>query len=556
MTVQSPTTTFSTAKDRDIPIGELVESTTNPRAMPTGPAKQAFKELVASVESHGILSPLLVRPITGDLFEIVFGHRRFRAAKEAGLDVVPCRVREMNDEAVLEAQIVENCQREDMHPLDEADAYHRLRDTFGHGVDDVASRVSKSKPYVYARMKLRELSEPCQKAFRSGELSISVAGFLARMPNPKHQTAVLEWIRQQVSALRNPTAAEIGAFIAREYHLDLDAAPFDTENAGLVPDAGACSACPKRAGNQKTLYPDIEKGDTCTDSLCFKAKGEAAWKALTAEAEAEGRRVLSASAAKKLFPYGVQVGNGWLDLADKAQADPKKRTWRRILGNDGWTASALCRDPHGHPRQVIEEAKAFEIAIERGEAWAKKEMKSGRVHEPEDSDDSKAEREKLTAKRNADRELAEELCRRIVSAARDQGPTELVLRFCAAEFAAGNSNDAERVLEAQGVPLDAKQDPSQQLEKLIAKMNLHGLSATLVDLLVGIYPTAFNGLENLKPIAKDFGIDPKEVAKEMKAAKEAPDMSAEAVDPDEIDNGRGPLDPKKRKERAAKAVAK
>ena len=62
MTTQSPTTTLSTAKDRDIPIGQLVESTTNPRAMPTGPAKQAFKELVASVASHGILSPLLVRP--------------------------------------------------------------------------------------------------------------------------------------------------------------------------------------------------------------------------------------------------------------------------------------------------------------------------------------------------------------------------------------------------------------------------------------------------------------------------------------------------------------
>ena len=449
MTVQSPTNTFSTAaKDRDIPIGQLVESTTNPRAMPTGPAKQAFKELVASVASHGILSPLLVRPINGDLFEIVFGHRRFRAAKEAGLEAVPCRVREMNDEAVLEAQIVENCQREEMHALDEADAYHRLRDTFGHSVDDVASRVSKSKPYVYARLALRGLSEPCQKAFRSGELSVSVAGFLARMPNPKHQTAVLEWIRQQVAALRNPTAAEIAAFIAREYHLYLDAAPFDTENAELVPDAGACSACPKRAGNQKTLYPDIEKGDTCTDPICFKAKNEASWKSRCAEAESAGMRVLSPSASKKVFPYGDTVGNGWVGLDDKATADPKKRTWRRILGKEGEAAAALARDSHGRAREVIEESKAFELAIENGHDWAKKEQRAGRVSDPEVD---LADREKIEAKRRFERELCSELCTSMVAIARDLGPTETVLRFVVNEIAQSNPNDAERVLIASGV---------------------------------------------------------------------------------------------------------
>jgi hypothetical protein len=396
---------------------------------------------------------------------------------------------------------------------------------------------------VYARLGLRGLAEGCAKAFRSGEIAVSVAGFLSRMPNPKHQTAVLDWVRQQVAALRNPTSTEIRDYIAREYHLDLDDAPFDIADAALVEAAGACTACPKRTGNQKLLYADVEKGDTCTDALCFKGKSEASWKARADEAEAAGMRVLSASASKKVFAYGNSVGNGWVGLDEKATADPKKRTWRRILGKGGEAAAALARDPRGHAREVIEEPKAFEIAIENGHDWAKKEQRAGRVN---DADPKTAEdvRAKTEAKRKADRELAEELVKRVVAAARDIGPNDLVLRLAVFEAAGTDPDEADRVLEAAGVKPDPKVGGARQLGKLVAKLNVHGLTAMLIQLLIGHQATAFNGPEELRAIAKDFGIDWKEVQREMKAASVEESM-AEAVDPDEIE-------PKAKKRKAVK----
>jgi ParB family transcriptional regulator, chromosome partitioning protein len=102
---------------RDVPLSLLSESKTNPRRVFE---ENALKELAATIRSQGVLSPLLVRPATEIGFEIVFGARRYRAAQLAEQDTVPVRIKQMTDAEVIEAQLIENLQRRDVHPMEEA----------------------------------------------------------------------------------------------------------------------------------------------------------------------------------------------------------------------------------------------------------------------------------------------------------------------------------------------------------------------------------------------------------------------------------------------------
>src|SRR5690349_8738274 len=131
-----------------LPIGKCFESPTNPRGSKLeGPE---LDELVASIKEKGVLMPVLARPVK-DKFEIVAGNRRFRAATLAGLKEIPARVSEMSDAEAREAQIVENLQRADVHPLEEGTAYRKLIEEAGYDVPAVAAKVSKSETYVRDR---------------------------------------------------------------------------------------------------------------------------------------------------------------------------------------------------------------------------------------------------------------------------------------------------------------------------------------------------------------------------------------------------------------------
>ena len=152
----------------NIKVSLCVESETNPRGKDFEDA--SFKELVASVKEKGVLVPVLARPREGKEFEIVAGNRRFRAAKKAGLDVIPAHVVEMTDDEAQEAQIVENLQRADVHPLEEGEAYRKLIEDGGRKVADVAVKVGKSESYVRQRLFLTNLSDKAKKLYRKNEI--------------------------------------------------------------------------------------------------------------------------------------------------------------------------------------------------------------------------------------------------------------------------------------------------------------------------------------------------------------------------------------------------
>ncbi|MEK4222098.1 ParB/RepB/Spo0J family partition protein [Bacillus sp. FSL W8-0116] len=133
--------------------------------------KEKIKELEQSIAEHGVLQPLIVRKsIKG--YEIVAGERRFRAAKEAGLEKVPVIVREMKDEQMMELAVLENLQREDLTPIEEAAAYQMLMDKLGLTQEELANRLGKSRPHIANHLRLLSLPPEIQAYISDGKISM------------------------------------------------------------------------------------------------------------------------------------------------------------------------------------------------------------------------------------------------------------------------------------------------------------------------------------------------------------------------------------------------
>jgi ParB family chromosome partitioning protein len=165
------------------------------RAAPGQPRKVfepgAIAELTASIAEKGVLQPLLVRPIE-DGYEIVAGERRFRAAREAGLTHVPVIVRELSDQEALEIAIVENLQREDLNPVEEARAFRQLLG-FGASQEDVARAVGKSRSTVANSLRLLTLPQKALAALEAGEISAGHARAVLAQPE-----ADRDWALQRI----------------------------------------------------------------------------------------------------------------------------------------------------------------------------------------------------------------------------------------------------------------------------------------------------------------------------------------------------------------------
>jgi ParB/RepB/Spo0J family partition protein len=269
-----------------------------------------LEELAASMREVGVLEPLIVRPAPagspeGITHELVAGHRRDLAAEIAGLPTVPCLVRDYTDDQVLEVIAIENGQREGVHPLDECDLFAELVKR-GRTVVEIADKVGRPTPYVAQRLKLSDLSEKGREALDQERISLGAALALARVPAKLQDRALADVVVKveeyedegQVTSLPTATAKDVQRTIRNKYMLKLADAPFPLEDAKLVKKAGACSACPKRTGNQQALFADVTE-DLCTDPECFKGKAAAHWPTLAKEREAAGQRVLDAKEAKR-----------------------------------------------------------------------------------------------------------------------------------------------------------------------------------------------------------------------------------------------------------------
>jgi ParB/RepB/Spo0J family partition protein len=276
-------------------LKDLVTSPTQPRkAFDLAP----LQELASSIEAHGILQPLLVRSLGTDGFEVVDGERRWRAAELAELKSVPCLVKELGDEEVVQIQVVQAIHRAELTPLEEAQAYKRLLDG-GMPLDDLVAKVGKSKAYIYHRSRLLALAPEVQEALAGGELKLAYAEAFARVPDHHRQLQLLPL------ALKMGSLESLQELIEERFLLQLAHAPFNTKDADLHEAAGACTACPKRTGAQDDLFGAAGKTDTCLDSACWNAKCEAQQAQVVAKAERKGEPVLTGKQGAKVLK-GIQ----------------------------------------------------------------------------------------------------------------------------------------------------------------------------------------------------------------------------------------------------------
>ncbi len=183
-----------------LPLSEIQPNTGQPRK---DFDPEALAQLADSIRQHGIIQPLVVRPVVGmDAYQLVAGERRWRAARMAGLSEAPVIIREMDDETVVEVALIENLQREDLNPLEEAEGYRLLQEAYGLTQDQVAAEVGKSRPSVANAMRLLGLPEQVQRLVKSGRLSQGHARTLLALENEEQMLELAQIVMSKGLSVR------------------------------------------------------------------------------------------------------------------------------------------------------------------------------------------------------------------------------------------------------------------------------------------------------------------------------------------------------------------
>ncbi len=181
-------------KPLDVAIGQIDR---NPFQTRTNFDERQMEELTASVASNGVVQPILVRPLPGGRFQLIAGERRWLASQRAGKTTVPAFVRQVSDEQAMEITIIENLQRADLNPIEQARAYERLSREFGMTQEQMATRTGKDRASVSNFLRLLKLPEPVQNKVASGALSFGHARALVALETP----AAIEQAANRIIAL-------------------------------------------------------------------------------------------------------------------------------------------------------------------------------------------------------------------------------------------------------------------------------------------------------------------------------------------------------------------
>jgi ParB family transcriptional regulator, chromosome partitioning protein len=175
---------------RDIPLEKVVPNPSQPRMTWH---EETLAELAASIREHGVLQPILVRP-AGDDYEIIAGERRWRASKLAGKETIPAIVERFDDATALEIALIENLQREDLSPLDEAVIYKKMTGELGYSIRNLATKLGKDKGYVENRLRLASAPEDIRNMVAQRYDTLSAAYELMKLDNPKRRRSLAKQI--------------------------------------------------------------------------------------------------------------------------------------------------------------------------------------------------------------------------------------------------------------------------------------------------------------------------------------------------------------------------
>lgn len=318
-----------------IPIA-MIEEGTNARKTYDA---QAIAELAASIAEHGLAQPILVSPRgvspKGETtsYDLVAGYRRFRAMVANGATVIPSYIRDLTPDEISNLQTVENMQRVDLPPLDEAQLYADMMKK-GKTAADCSRIAGRHVSHVHRRVGLLKLSKAVQKKLASGELPVSHAELLGRIPDDKLQTQALDAMftdrssnqiflqstKQWVTVPPQPVSEAMARkIIETSYMLDISKAPFDPKDPDLSP-LGPCTTCPYLTGNSRDLFGDVSTASMCTNPPDYDVKVNA-WLKVKEEM---GGKILTAAKAKEVFRHPHSVDDKWVDLDDSMWTGSKQ----------------------------------------------------------------------------------------------------------------------------------------------------------------------------------------------------------------------------------------
>lgn len=304
-------------KIQQIQINNISEQTINPRGLIT---HGSVLELSENISQYGLLNPIQLRKLKGDKYDVIAGRRRLLAYKLLKLKVIDAIVIDADDVTAYEISIIENLQREDIHPLKEAEAMKILLKT--KSIEDLPAILNKSAAYVSRNLKLNDLNDDIKKKFLEDKLSLDHCLELCRL-SPADQKKAFSFIsfddpnnwENKIKAFR--PVEHLRSYIDINIVNSLDKVAFSKEDPKLYESAGSCLLCPKRSGNNKSLFNDI-KNDCCFDANCYQIKLKLHCIKLFDKLIGEGYKVKFLSGSYSLNGSEInKIGKGIADIDTK-----------------------------------------------------------------------------------------------------------------------------------------------------------------------------------------------------------------------------------------------
>lgn len=433
---------------QQIPLKDLAPSTENSRKTHT---KEGAESLARSVAALGIIVPFVVRK-TADGLQVVDGHRRLIAAKAAGLEVVPCIVKDLSDSEVDLERLTVNAEREAVPPIEEAEAMERLVQRLGGDLKEAAAQLGKSPAHVAGRLDLLKLSPKVREAVKSGELPLSWAMEFRRVSDHTAQDELLN--RCIGDEYRAPESVqELRQLVEKEFSLNLARAPFDLDDANLCPAAGSCKACPKRTGAQVGLFEGLGKDapEICRDRACYESKV----KAHVAKRIEEGKKgtatVLTGAAAEKALD-GADRNWGeakFMDIdLDRNGVKARKAFAAAVKEDPGLLKKMVTAvDKNGravelYPRKDLEEMVEKYRRQQQAEQPRKRKSEAEKKAEAKHQAEARARKKKEHLEDLARSVAAEILAEQLVSKGLLKGGLLLALASVASELMVGDGDEA------------------------------------------------------------------------------------------------------------------
>jgi len=524
----------------DAPPLLAINSPTNPRRR-RGLDVDSLRTLADSIIAHGLGSPILVRPLPASrveetsgmeprpAYEVVAGERRWRACQLAELPTMLMFVREMSDQAVLEMQLVENIEREDLDPMEEAEGFALLREKLGYTVEQIADKMGKGRgpSYVRKRMKLLDLTPESREAMYDGTLQLSTGLLVARYPAEK-QAAAIKHIAGMATKAADGTLVpapfrDVSLALYRKFATILKTAAFDTSDPGLVLTAGPCTLCSKRTRAHEDLFAEATDAgeDSCLDSACWQDKKTAHVQRIRADAQARGLQVMDESEALEVAPSPFSsYRSGYTRLTDTAYTE---------VGDDGEErvvtyADALRAQGRKAPKPVVlinpHTAKAEElIPDDVAPKLLPKKVQEERAAEVNDLLQKGAAR--YQAKQDATppevralrrQDVMRAIMFRLFDAVRQRERTTDELRLIAEQFIACNNDAAFGFLE-QYMGWDSGQDgdPAAYLREKLAALDAQQLAQVItmaaMEGALNLYGGRYEDEEDALAFVQEQGID-------------------------------------------------